>query len=76
MLGDPEEEPQEHVRAAPEHHERNAGPEPVNPFEPARAQEFVDWLNTPADALVTRKDPLAYLRRLDFYAAEGAALFA
>jgi homoserine kinase type II len=35
-----------------------------------------DWLNTPADALVTRKDPLAYLRRLDFYAAEGAALFA
>ncbi|WBO23499.1 homoserine kinase [Sphingomonas abietis] len=28
-----------------------------------------DWLNTPADAMVTRKDPLAYLRRLDFYAA-------
>ncbi len=28
-----------------------------------------DWLNTPADALVTRKDPLAFLRRLDFYAA-------
>ncbi|MCP1470658.1 homoserine kinase type II [Sphingobium sp. OAS761] len=27
-----------------------------------------DWINTPADALVTRKDPLAYLRRLDFYA--------
>ena len=26
-----------------------------------------DWLNTPANALVTRKDPLAYLRRLDFY---------
>ena len=26
-----------------------------------------DWLNTPADALVTRKDPLAYLRRLDWY---------
>lgn len=35
-----------------------------------------DWLNTPADALVTRKDPLAYLRRLDFYAAKGEALFA
>lgn len=35
-----------------------------------------DWLNTPADALVTRKDPLAYLRRLDFYAANGDALFA
>lgn len=27
-----------------------------------------DWLNTPADALVTRKDPIAFLRRLDFYA--------
>ena len=26
-----------------------------------------DWLNTPADALVTRKDPLAYLRRLERY---------
>ncbi len=28
-----------------------------------------DWLNTPADALVTRKDPLAFLHRLDHYAA-------
>ena len=28
-----------------------------------------DWLNTPADALVTRKDPLAYVRRLRHYAA-------
>ncbi len=28
-----------------------------------------DWLNTPADALVTRKDPLAFLRRLEHYAA-------
>ena len=35
-----------------------------------------DWLNTPADALVTRKDPLAYLRRLDFYEANAAELFA
>ena len=35
-----------------------------------------DWINTPADALVTRKDPLAYLRRLKFYAAATpAALF-
>tara|TARA_R110000868_G_scaffold402153_1_gene678247 strand:- start:19871 stop:20848 length:978 start_codon:yes stop_codon:yes gene_type:complete len=32
-----------------------------------------DWINTPADALVTRKDPLAYLRRLDFYANADAA---
>lgn len=26
-----------------------------------------DWINTPAGALVTRKDPLAYLRRLQHY---------
>jgi homoserine kinase type II len=31
-----------------------------------------DWINTPSTALVTRKDPLAYLRRLDAY-AEGSA---
>lgn len=31
-----------------------------------------DWINTPPDALVTRKDPLAYLRRLDFYADVAA----
>ncbi|WP_419810110.1 homoserine kinase [Sphingomonas sp.] len=29
-----------------------------------------DWLNTPADAMVTRKDPLAYWRRLAVYAPE------
>ena len=34
-----------------------------------------DWLNTPADALVTRKDPLAFLRRLDLYAERGAEIF-
>jgi homoserine kinase type II len=28
-----------------------------------------DWLNTPTDALVTRKDPLAFLRRLEHYAS-------
>lgn len=28
-----------------------------------------DWLNTPAGALVTRKDPLEYLRRLRFHLA-------
>lgn len=33
-----------------------------------------DWIHTPADALVTRKDPLAYRRRLDAY--EGRKLFA
>ena len=34
-----------------------------------------DWLNTPADALVTRKDPIAFLRRLDHYRDAGAAAF-
>lgn len=34
-----------------------------------------DWLNTPAGALVTRKDPLEYLRRLRFHlsAKDGEA---
>lgn len=31
-----------------------------------------DWLNTPAGALVTRKDPLPYLRRLHHYQTKGA----
>ncbi|QVM83339.1 homoserine kinase [Novosphingobium decolorationis] len=36
-----------------------------------------DWMNTPEDALVTPKDPLAFARRLDFYAsAENRDLFA
>ena len=30
-----------------------------------------DWLNTPADALVTRKDPVAYLNRYHLYAKEN-----
>jgi homoserine kinase type II len=35
-----------------------------------------DWINTPPTALVTRKDPLAYLRRLEAYAAGSpAAMF-
>jgi homoserine kinase type II len=32
-----------------------------------------DWLHTPADALVTRKDPLAYERRLAWYEANPQA---
>lgn len=35
-----------------------------------------DWINTPPDALVTRKDPLAYTRRLAFYRQAGQTLFA
>ena len=33
-----------------------------------------DWLNTPADALVTRKDPLAFWRRLKVYDPTLASL--
>ncbi|MFM2300818.1 MAG: homoserine kinase [Pseudomonadota bacterium] len=36
-----------------------------------------DWLNTPADALVVRKDPLAFARRIEFYAdPANAGVFA
>ncbi len=36
-----------------------------------------DWINTPADAMVTRKDPLAFFRRLEFYARpENQTIFA
>jgi homoserine kinase type II len=30
-----------------------------------------DWINTPSSAVVTRKDPLAFLRRLEQYRAAG-----
>jgi homoserine kinase type II len=39
------------------------------------ATRAYDWLNTPADALVTRKDPMAFARRLEFYAGAGASAF-
>ncbi|WP_156840323.1 homoserine kinase [Novosphingobium aquimarinum] len=32
------------------------------------ATRAYDWMNTPADALVTPKDPMAFARRLEFYA--------
>jgi homoserine kinase type II len=60
------------------------GYESVRPLEPAEqtalpvlargaAMRFTlsrswDWLNTPQDALVTPKDPMAFARRLEFYA--------
>ena len=41
------------------------------------ATRVYDWLNTPPDALVTPKDPRAFLRRLAFYSApENAGIFA
>ena len=41
-------------------------------FVSSRAQ---DWIETPADALVTRKDPMDFQRRRHFYAAAGNAPF-
>jgi len=35
------------------------------------ATRAYDWLNTPDGALVTRKDPMAFARRLEFYCANG-----
>jgi homoserine kinase type II len=41
------------------------------------ATRAYDWLHTPADALVTRKDPMAFARRLQFYAdPANAGIFA
>ncbi|MEZ5742681.1 MAG: homoserine kinase [Sphingomonadaceae bacterium] len=40
------------------------------------ATRAYDWLNTPADALVTPKSPGAFARRLEFYASpQSAGLF-
>ena len=32
-----------------------------------------DWVNTPPGAMVTRKDPLEYLRKLRFFLGAGNA---
>ena len=42
-------------------------------FVASRAE---DWLDTPADALVTRKDPMDFVRRWDFYVENGTKVFA
>jgi homoserine kinase type II len=42
-------------------------------FVTSRAE---DWISTPAGALVTRKDPMDFVRRLEFYEANGESLFA
>lgn len=42
-------------------------------FVASRAE---DWLETPSTALVTRKDPMAFMRRLQFYAAAGESAWA
>ncbi len=40
------------------------------------ATRAFDWIDTPEDALVTRKDPMDFARRLEFYAEAGDAPFA
>ena len=68
------------------------GYESIRPLEPREREElpllaqgaclrFVasrteDWLDTPADALVTRKDPMDFVRRWRFYADKGHEAFA
>ncbi|PLK25198.1 homoserine kinase [Porphyrobacter sp. TH134] len=42
-------------------------------FVASRAE---DWLDTPDDALVTRKDPMQFVQRWHFYAEAGAGLLA
>lgn len=42
-------------------------------FVASRAE---DWLDTPDDALVTRKDPMQFVRRWRFYDENGAGLLA
>ena len=69
-----------------------AGYESVRPLEPAEhalfpdiakgaclrfvASRAEDWLDTPDDALVTRKDPMQFVQRWHFYDEAGAALLA
>ncbi len=40
------------------------------------ASRTEDWIDTPAEALVTRKDPMEFVRRLNFYAEAGESPFA
>jgi homoserine kinase type II len=39
------------------------------------ATRAYDWLHTPRDALVTRKDPMDFARRLSFYATQSDRAF-
>lgn len=68
------------------------GYESLRPLEPAEraalpvlaqgaclrfvASRAEDWIDTPADAHVTRKDPMDFARRWDFYAERGDKAFA
>jgi len=39
------------------------------------ATRAFDWINTPGDALVQRKDPMDFVRRLEFYAKNSQSAF-
>jgi homoserine kinase type II len=69
-----------------------AGYESIRPLEPAERALFADvakgaclrfvasraedWLDTPDDALVTRKDPMQFAERWQFYDTAGAGVLA
>lgn len=69
-----------------------AGYEAIRPLDPAErallpaiakgaclrfvASRAEDWIDTPADALVTRKDPMQFVQRWHFYDEAGAGLLA
>jgi glycosyltransferase involved in cell wall biosynthesis len=53
--------------------EHGGGPEPPDPLDPAQADDFVAWLNQPADGSV---GPTRYLRRLYDERADLRAAFA
>ena len=72
-------------------HALTSGYEQVRPLEPGEkallpeiakgaclrfvASRAEDWLNTPDDALVTRKDPMQFVSRWHFYDEAGASAF-
>lgn len=39
------------------------------------ATRAFDWIDTPEDAMVERKDPMDFIRRLEFYAENGTTAF-
>lgn len=69
-----------------------AGYEAIRPLDPAErallpaiakgaclrfvASRAEDWIDTPADAIVTRKDPMQFVQRWHFYDDAGAGLLA
>ena len=47
----------------------------ILPLLAQAATRAFDWINTPGDALVERKDPMDFVRRLEFYTETGKSAF-